>query len=53
MDYVVFGQVITDDIYFPGKKPMKNFLGGAVYTAFRNPDLVGVSRYMQRRRPRL
>lgn len=33
MDYVVFGQVITDDIYFPGKEPMKNFLGGAVYTA--------------------
>ncbi len=33
MDYVTFGQVITDDVCFPGKKPMLNQLGGAVYTA--------------------
>lgn len=33
MDYVVFGQVITDDICFPGQPPMPGKLGGAVYTA--------------------
>jgi len=33
VDYVTFGQVITDDVYFPGQKPIMNQLGGAVYTA--------------------
>lgn len=32
MDYVTFGQFIVDDVYFPGKAPVFNQPGGAVYT---------------------
>lgn len=33
MDYVSFGQIITDDVYFPGIVEYKNVLGGSAYVA--------------------
>jgi len=43
---VTFGQVITDDVYFPGQKPIMNQLGGAVDVLHEQESIDGSRIYI-------